>query len=177
MPAIDLIPLGAVNAFVLETIVRATRDAFGLATRIAPPIADIECAYSESRNQYHVSKLLNLVLNQPPGVFKVMGVAEVDIYLPIFTFLFGQAQLGGRGALVSTHRLHNRFYGLPEDPQLYAERIAKEAIHELGHTFGLLHCLDPACVMRSSTYVEDVDQKSLEFCLTCRRQLTEVLSR
>jgi archaemetzincin len=106
-----------------------------------------------------------------------MGVINLDLFLPIFTFQFGQAQLGGLSAILSTFRLHNKFYGLEEDTALYEERIRKEAVHELGHTFGLVHCYNPVCVMRSSTYVENVDQKSLDFCSTCWSGLIKNIRR
>jgi archaemetzincin len=91
----------------------------------------------------------------------------LDLFVPVLTFVFGQAQLKGPGALLSTFRLRNEFYGLPADPYLLLDRTIKEAVHELGHSFGLVHCHDPACVMSSSTYVEEVDLKSDWYCSEC----------
>ena len=88
----------------------------------------------------------------------------MDLFIPILTYVFGEAQLDGIGAVVSLHRLNNQFYGLPEDTGLMHDRLLKEAVHELGHTFGLLHCFQPGCVLNASTYVEDIDQKSRELC-------------
>jgi archaemetzincin len=102
---------------------------------------------------------------------KILGVTELDLFIPIFTFLFGEAQLNGIGALVSTHRLHNQFYGIPENKKLLRSRLLKEAIHELGHTFGLIHCFTLKCVMKSSTYVEEIDQKSINFCRVCEQKI------
>jgi archaemetzincin len=98
-------------------------------------------------------------------------VTELDLFIPIFTFLFGEAQLNGLAALVSTHRLHNQFYGIPEDKELLKNRLLKEGIHELGHAFGLIHCFTLKCVMKSSTYVEEIDQKSLNFCKACQQKI------
>jgi archaemetzincin len=69
------------------------------------------------------------------------------------------------------HRLNNTFYGMPENKALLVQRFVKESIHELGHTFGLLHCSSPGCVLNASTYVEDIDQKSDTFCLQCQKHL------
>ena len=80
-------------------------------------------------------------------------------------------RLKGIGAVVSTHRLHNRFYGLPENRELTTDRLLKEAVHELGHTYGLIHCQQANCVMNSSTYVENIDQKSAEFCPLCQKSI------
>ena len=71
--------------------------------------------------------------------------------------------------MVSAHRLRQEFYGLPTDPELLHERLLKEALHELGHTYGLRHCPDYTCVMSSSNGVERIDLKSAEFCPTCAR--------
>ncbi len=116
--------------------------------------------------------MLQLISDTPPDTFRILGITELNLLIPIFTFLFGEAQLDGKGALVSTHRLHNQFYGIPENKDLLKNRLLKEAIHELGHTFGLIHCFTLKCVMKSSTYVEEIDQKSTDFCRLCEQRIT-----
>ena len=96
-----------------------------------------------------------------------MAVTTVDLYVPVLTYVFGEAQLDGKAAVVSTHRLRDELYGLPKNPQRLRERLEKEAVHELGHTFGLIHCHEPNCVMYTSTYAEEIDFKSTYFCETC----------
>jgi archaemetzincin len=98
-------------------------------------------------------------------------VVDEDLFIPILTYVFGEAQLNGRVAVISSHRLLNERYGLPADPGLAFDRLLKEAVHELGHVFGLLHCQDRECAMHISTYVEDIDLKSAALCTPCRRQL------
>jgi archaemetzincin len=102
---------------------------------------------------------------------KTIGLFTVDLYIPILTFIFGQAFLNGRSGIASIFRLSNERYGVKKDDKILQERFSKEVIHELGHMFGLIHCSDPYCVMRSSTYVEDIDQKGGEFCSNCRNSL------
>jgi archaemetzincin len=87
----------------------------------------------------------------------------------VLTFVFGEAQLDGNCAVVSTARLKEEFYGLPGRQELLRERLLKEAVHELGHTFGLRHCADWRCVMTSSHAVERLDVKGAEFCRACRK--------
>jgi archaemetzincin len=124
------------------------------------------------RLQYNSSQiLLQMIANPPPDAAKILGVVNVDLFIPILTFVFGEAQLRGIGSVVTLHRLNNKFYGLPEDKNLLNERLVKEAIHELGHNFGLVHCSNYECVMKSSTYVEDIDHKSSEMCDRCRGEL------
>ena len=136
---------------------------------------DLNLFYSQERHQYHSTLILSKILNHlPADGEKIIGITDVDIFIPILTFLFGEAQLGGRGAIVSTHRLHNEFYGLPKDDQLLYTRVLKEVLHELGHLVSLVHCRDYRCVMHSSTYVEDIDLKNPQFCTLCQSQFGKI---
>ncbi len=101
-------------------------------------------------------------------------MVRVDLYIPILTYIFGQAKLGGYTGLASLYRLRNEHYGLEPDYALLIDRFSKVIIHELGHTFGLIHCSNQVCVMRSSTYVEDLDQKEKQFCYKCRAELNRI---
>lgn len=135
---------------------------------------DLELFYSDERNQYHSTLILSKILmNIPNDAEKIIGVTRVDIFIPILTYLFGEAQLGGKGAIVSTYRLRNEFYGLPSDDILLYTRTLKEFLHELGHTMGLVHCQDYECVMHFSTYVEDIDLKKPQFCSVCKKILAK----
>ena len=141
---------------------------FGLEVRHSPPGFDCEIAFDESRGQYNSRVLLaQLLQDTPPEVSRVLGVAGVDLFIPVLTYVFGEAQLGGRAAVVSLHRLDDEIYGLPPNPKRLSQRLDKEAVHELGHTFNLVHCHHDQCVMASSTYVEEIDLKSDRFCATC----------
>jgi archaemetzincin len=126
------------------------------------------------RNQYSSSAIIERLekdLATPDS--RVLAVTGFDLYIPILTFVFGEARLNGKCAVVSSYRLDNKFYGLPDSPALLRERLIKEAVHELGHTFGLFHCHNQECVMKSSTYVEEIDFKSSRFCDKCSDQLTK----
>lgn len=95
------------------------------------------------------------------------GVTSLDLFIPILTYLFGEAQLKGHCAVVSLHRLREEFYGLPPNPELLLHRVVKESVHELGHVSGLRHCLDWHCVMASTHDVERLDLKGEEYCSSC----------
>jgi uncharacterized peroxidase-related enzyme len=99
---------------------------------------------------------------------RVWASPACDLFVPVLTFVFGEAQLDGNCAVVSTARLDEEFYGLPARSDLLRERLVKEASHELGHTFGLRHCADWRCVMASSHAVERLDVKGADFCAACR---------
>jgi archaemetzincin len=172
MQQIFVVPLKTNADFWHEPLATGILNTFGIPIEIIQLNVDIEKRYDPFRRQYNSSHILQDILkSRPAGTFRVLGVADVDLFIPILTFVFGEAQLDGIGAIVSTHRLNNKFYGLPDDSALLTQRLVKESIHELGHTFGLLHCSYPGCVMNSSTYVENIDQKSRELCLHCQSEL------
>ena len=130
---------------------------------------EVAFARHRMRNQYYSTAILQAM--QPlvePGA-RLLAVTSVDLYVPVLTFVFGEAQLSGGCAVVSLHRLREEFYGLPARQELLRERLVKEAVHELGHTFGLRHCDDWRCVMTSSHGVERLDVKGAEFCVQCGR--------
>lgn len=153
-------------------VVLAVKRVFGVPVMFTKNQIDIQQAYDNSRRQYNSTALLAqlLTLNLTP-CDKIIAVADVDLFIPILTFVFGEAQLDGSAAVVSTHRLSNQFYGIEEDTILKRERLEKEIVHELGHTFGLYHCHQFECVMRSSTYVEEIDLKRVGMCEGCKELL------
>jgi len=172
MSYIDIVPIGEVDEALLLFLRKSIFQTLKIQSRIRNCRFDLSLVYDPARNQYNSSGLLlQLISDPPPETVKILGVTELDLFIPIFTFLFGEAQLNGTGALVSTHRLHNQFYGIPENEELLKNRLLKEGIHELGHTFGLIHCFTLKCVMKSSTYVEEIDQKSPTFCRVCEQEI------
>jgi archaemetzincin len=154
---------------VLPALSEHLQHTFAATVSVRPLRFDAEATFDSSRGQYHATALLERLLQEHrvPGV-RVLGVAGVDLFIPILTYVFGEAQLEGVAAVVSTYRLDSQHYGLPTDERLLSARLNKEATHELGHTFGLLHCQRGQCVMRSSTYVEDIDLKLAGFCSKCQ---------
>jgi archaemetzincin len=173
MSYIYIIPIELDDLTYLEKLESFVFDTFRLRTKIVEMKIDLEYAFDPNRVQHNSSLILQQLIMQPPrDAEKILGVLDVDLFIPILTFVFGEAQLQGIGAVVSTRRLHNRFYGLPENREITTDRLLKEAVHELGHTFGLIHCLQPRCVMNSSTYVENIDQKPAEFCSLCQKSIS-----
>ena len=151
----------------LGPLARQLGEVFETAVEVHPPWFDPESSFDPSRGQYNSTLLLDRLEKAPCDAGRVLGVAGVDLFIPVLSYVFGEAQLPGRAAVISLVRLAPELYGLPPDEARLADRTEKEAIHELGHTFGLIHCRSPECVMRSSTYVEEIDLKPARFCEEC----------
>lgn len=126
-------------------------------------------AYNARRNQYCSSGVLSKMQDYVRSfdVDRVLGVTEVDLYVLGLNFVFGQAQCPGSMAIISLCRLKPEFYGQPTDKELFLERSLKEAIHEVGHTLGLGHCHNPACIMFFSNNIQMTDAKRCGFCEKC----------
>lgn len=160
----------------LEKIARATTTEFNHQVITDECYLDLAPFYHPGRRQYDGNKLLHYLPECTGREYdKLIGLFKVDLFIPILTFIFGQAVLNQQTAIASVYRLRNELYGLKQDEELLAERTIREVIHELGHTFGLIHCNNSACVMRSSTYVEDIDQKSRSLCIKCKALIEEKL--
>lgn len=169
---IRLIHFGYFENGLLEMIVNDVEREFLVPVKIKEGYLDLSEFYDPPRRQYDGNKLLKAIdLGFASDNSKTLGLFNVDLFIPILTYIFGQAYLNGRTGIASIYRLGNERYGMKPDNQSLVGRFRKEVVHELGHTFGLLHCHHQSCVMRSSTYVEDIDQKSHHFCQKCRVEI------
>ncbi len=171
MKPVRVLALGEVERRLLEIVRDSMIREFRTPAQIEQRPVDPAPAFHPERNQYHSTELIDLIMKTNGRGEQLLGVAAVDLFIPILTFVFGEAQLNGSCAVVSYHRLHQEFYGLPADPDLLRERLAKEAVHEMGHTFGLTHCEDYDCVMAASHAVEWLDDKGTSLCAHCRSLL------
>ena len=169
MKLLQLLPIGNVDDGLLRDLRPAVADIFRVSCKVLPIRLDPEFAFHGERQQYHSSEILHRMQSfLTPDSWRVLGVSAVDLYIPILTFVFGEAQMGGPCAVVSAHRLRQEFYGLPSDHDLFRQRLIKEAVHEVGHTLNLTHCEDYRCVMASSHAVEWIDLKESALCTPCR---------
>ncbi len=169
MKPLQLLPLGNVDDGLLKDLRPAIEETFHAPCSVLPVRLDPEFAFHGERQQYHSSEILKRMQTfLTPNSWRILGISSVDLYIPILTFVFGEAQVGGPCAVVSAHRLRQEFYGLTPDHELFRERLIKEAVHELGHTLSLTHCDDYRCVMASSHAVEWIDLKESRLCSACR---------
>jgi archaemetzincin len=169
---IYIIPIGDVEKKTLLKLSWVLREKFKAVFEVGEPLPLLEDAYRPRRGQYFASPILDeLKQNIPEDGEKVLGVLDVDIFVPALNFIFGQADLGRKAALISLTRLREEFYGNSKNEKLFFDRAVKEAVHELGHTFGLRHCGNVKCVMYFSNSLRDTDIKEANFCEQCRNRL------
>jgi archaemetzincin len=168
MRIISLVPVGEVVRGHLETLAEGMTARLGVACSLHGQALDAASAFNPQRRQYSSTEVLrSLAPYVSTETWRVLGVTELDLFTPVLTFVFGEAQLGGGAAVVSLRRLRQEFYGMPPDPRLLEARLLKESMHELGHTLGLRHCPVFRCAMSPSHAVETIDLKEAEFCPAC----------
>ena len=175
--SILLVSHGHFGKVFLEKITRDVQVAFGVPAQHVMDRTEMVPFFDASRRQYDANKLVKHLDSASSEKVKTLGLYQVDLFIPILTFIFGQAIFRGKTGVVSTYRLRNEQYGMPRNEKLLYERFRKVVFHELGHAFGLIHCHVPSCVMRSSTYVEDIDQKKHLFCPKCKGELDVLVGR
>jgi archaemetzincin len=169
---IFIVPVKFSNVNLLKNLTDELTKRFFCKTNILDLSIDIDKFFSEERGQYFSTQIIAELMNITGELNgKVIMLTDVDIYVPVLTFIFGEAQLNGKHSIVSVCRLHEEFYSGESNNSLLLQRTIKEVLHELGHNYGLLHCLNWDCVMHSSPGIEEVDIKGNTFCRTCASKI------
>lgn len=177
MNAVYLLTIGSVPPQVLGWVEATVAEWCPWPVKRLDPLPFPENSYDVQRAQYMSVDIMKIVARfAPADAVRILGVTEGDLAIPTLTFVFGQAQLDGRVAVVSLARLRQEFYGLPADESLLRERLIKEVLHELGHTFGLTHCSESKCVMSLATGIGLVDSKEQRYCGRCGEHLVHRFS-
>jgi archaemetzincin len=176
-PFLGLVPLGPVDLKIPRHLCTAIADFLSLAAEVLPPKPLPAHTYHVVRRQYNSTQLLEHLLQEDDGEpFRVLGITGVDLYIPIFTFVFGEAQLDGKAAIVSTFRPQGGADLIQPSRSVLLERLLKLSLHELGHTFALPHCRQERCLMNFSANLEKLDQKELALCSYCQILLDDYLN-
>jgi len=150
---------------------------FGFRTEIKSLLQDVNFAYDLTRDQYHSTAILEkLASTSPSRSIKVVAITHVDLFIPILTHVYGEAQLAGKACIVSTFRLQEGL-SITTMEKEFDNRVVKEVLHELGHTFNLRHCDDKSCIMHYCRSIKDVDRKTDQLCRYCKILLKDELKK
>ena len=166
MPDLEIVSLQFDHKNLIDPVLTQLHDRGGFNVNRHETDLSVRDCYNENREQYDALKILKK-FDFPASAGKRIIYTSLDLYIPILTFVFGLAGLGGPTAIVSTCRLMNEFYGLPSDQDKLITRLYKETVHEYGHLLNLRHCSNYKCVMTSSSTVDDLDVKGDSFCTSC----------
>ena len=171
---LGLVALGPVDPEILRRLRTAVAKILALPVRVLRPQPLPEETFHIVRGQYHSTQILEYLLSEhDSGAFRILGVTSVDLYIPILTFVFGEAQLNGKAAVISLFRPRGDADGTNPPLAVVLKRLIKLSIHELGHTFGLGHCREEGCLMGFSANLEKFDQKNLALCDYCQVLLAD----
>ncbi|MEE9200713.1 MAG: archaemetzincin family Zn-dependent metalloprotease [Candidatus Brocadiales bacterium] len=166
---VRLIPVGEVKEKLLVELADSLEKDLGVVAQVGPAMEVPADAYNPKKNQYFSTEILRALKDMGPGGrLYLLGVTELDLYVPTLNFVFGEALPLRHVAIISLRRLREEFYGKDADPSLLSERMIKEAVHELGHVWGMRHCPNPKCVMFFSNSLADTDRKSKNLCPNCQ---------
>lgn len=169
--------IGDVDEALILPVCRHIEQVFGYSTVPMRLLKDLGFAFDPERLQYHSTKILEKLASvAPEDALRVLAIATVDLFIPILTYVYGEAQLGGKACIISTHRLCEELNPV-KGKEILQFRIYKEAVHELGHTFKLKHCKDQSCIMHYCRSIRDVDRKSDQLCRYCRILLEDEIKR
>jgi len=164
-----IIPTGPIDNKILQYARMELEKRFNVVVDIGKQLEEPAYAFHKHKKQYNSTKILKRIHNlRLTGYDRILGIADVDLYIPERTFVFGGADVKKKVAIISLTRLRQKYYDLPEDSALFRERIIIEAVHELGHTYGLYHCKNNKCVMFLSNTIRDTDHKGADLCSNCK---------
>jgi len=176
--------IGEIDASILQTLRKNLKKVFKgynlkfKVFRDGLSLSDAE--YGPKGKQYKSKLVLDKIIShlEEKDYFRGLGIMDKDAYSSGKDYVFGCAykpHTNYKVAFISILRLSETFYSRSENRNKLNDRLFKEAIHELGHTFGLEHC-NNYCVMQFSKDLADANKKPSEYCETCLNQLTEFLT-
>ena len=177
MQKIIISPIENIDSCDYQLLGQEIHRIFGFQTEIKSLLQNVNFAYDLKRDQYHSTAILEKLASKlPSGAIKIVAITNEDLFIPILTHVYGEAQLAGKACIVSTFRLQEG-RSISTIGKKLENRIVKEVLHELGHTFDLRHCKDKTCITHYCRRIKDVDRKSDQLCRYCKILLEDELKK
>ena len=170
-PRVALVALGPLPKDLLAATGHELERVFQVPIATLAPQGRPDYSRNESRSQYHSTAILRRLAHSVTGGVPVIGLTDVDLFVPDAPFVFGEADRDAHAAVVSAARLRHGPEGKEVDPEQLRRRVLVETVHELGHLLGLSHCADQRCAMFLSHRPSDADRKGPGLCGACRAAL------
>ena len=175
---IGVVPVGDVPELAAKVIAAHIVGFLKLAAEVLAPVQPPATAFDAGHERYNAARILRCFESGPYDRYdKVIAVFNVDLFIPTFAYVFGEAEQGGKHALVSLFRLKKEREGHNPTSAIPYERGAKVALHELGHLYNLTHCEDKNCLMHYSGGLTDLDNIPINFCRYCNTYFRDALAR
>ncbi len=179
-------PFTAMERHIVDMAVTFAGIWFDLSTRIGPAVALPEKGWhrlehlpwrDEPLKQYQTAYFLNKLLPKriSKDAYSVLAITMADLYPDKnWGFVFGQASRAERIGVFSLARYLPGFWGKEASDgsnTLALKRSCKLVAHEIGHVFGLAHCIYYQCAMNGSNSLDESDGRPLNLCPICLRKL------
>lgn len=173
-----ILPIGPIPEIISKSVAAHIQAYLNLETDIRPPLPAPTYAFDRKRLQYNAAGIIESIEQEAlKHRTKILGIVEVDLFIPVFTHVLGEARQGGEAAVISIYRLPEDAGKKGPPSPLTLERTAKIALHEASHLFNLSHCPDEKCLMHFSGSLEDLDRLSFAFCRYCSAYLRDSQNR
>lgn len=165
---LELLVVGSAPAALLKELEEPLLQQLGLTCGFGkPPLNAPTYAFNKDRQQYHTNAILRRLT--PLSEHALLGLTDVDLFVPDSPFVFGDADREGHAAVLSLARLRQGAEG-----DLLRRRIRAEGLHQAGHLVGLSYCEDARCVMFLATTTAEVDRKQPALCHVCRNEFSKL---
>ena len=172
MDKIILLLLSEMNECLVEILKKHLEQTFNRQVDVRRKNSNLEYAYEADRKQYNSPRILSRLQRIKRGDGdKILGVVDLDLYSAGYDFVYGEAKPSSGAATLSIYRLHSKNYSGKTVSKIFQERVIREALHEVGHLYGLGHCVNATCVMRACTCLSEVDAAGNKFCSECTARL------
>jgi archaemetzincin len=170
-PHIEVIPMGTVDGVAVSVAAGNLQAVGGLPADVMPLRSDLVDAFDPSRRQYNAWTIIQALEKDAPEGTLRLGITGRDLFVPVLSYVLGEARVGGFAAVASTHRLRHGSDGAAVPVSHMYARLAKVALHEMAHVLGLPHCREAHCLMRFSLDVAHIDRLTTYFCHDCTAAL------